>query len=195
MESSLHTQVFFIRFYLSLTSLAPEVINCNFLFLAEMFFIDFFMRYMKMKMTPSCLSLQAGSDHVLFDLERSISKSYLRSGEVKVRSWPKYVNMLILRRGLTNQVVWHHLRVSISTLLRVIGEERIVTSCDLSWPQLSELVAWRARSNQEGAKDRRGRWIARRAASSQWGVDHLEGPQLSWWSPSDQGGADWSWDN
>ena len=47
------------------------------------FFIDDLldMRDMKMKMTPSCSPRRAGLEHVLFDLERSISKSDLRSGQ------------------------------------------------------------------------------------------------------------------
>ena len=48
----------------------------------------------------------------------------LTSGQVKVRSRPKQVNMHIFRSGLTNQVVWHHLCVCISILSRVIGEKR-----------------------------------------------------------------------
>ena len=38
--------------------------------------------------------------------------------------------MHILRSGSTSQVVWHHLRVSISMLSRLTGEKRIVTSGD-----------------------------------------------------------------
>ena len=43
----------------------------------------------KIKITPPCSPRQAGSKYVLFYLERSISKFDLRSGQVKVRSWPK----------------------------------------------------------------------------------------------------------
>ena len=42
--------------------------------------------------------------------------------------------MHVYRSVLTSQVVWHHLRVSISNLSRVIGQTRIVISCDLRWP-------------------------------------------------------------
>ena len=42
--------------------------------------------------------------------------------------------MHIFRTGLTSQVIWHHLHVSISIMSRVIDEKRIVTSCDLRWP-------------------------------------------------------------
>ena len=47
-----------------------------------------------------------------------------------LRSWPKQVNMHILRSSLTNQVIWHHLHVSISILLWVIGGNGL-------WPQLT----------------------------------------------------------
>ena len=87
-----------------------------------------------MKMTPSYLFHLAGSKHVLFDLERSMSKSDLRSGQVKVRLWLKWVNMHIIRNGLTNQVVWYQWRVFSSILSRVIGEKRIVASYDLRRP-------------------------------------------------------------
>ena len=43
----------------------------------------------------------------------------------------------IFRSGLTSQVVWHHLRVSISKLSRVTGENRIATSFEgrhVRWP-------------------------------------------------------------
>ena len=57
------------------------------------FFIDglsfFDMIDMKIKMTPSCLPRRAGSEKVLFDLEGSVSKSDLRPGQIKARSWPK----------------------------------------------------------------------------------------------------------
>ena len=48
--------------------------------------ITFAMRDMKMKMTSSCSPRPADSKDVLFDLERSISKSDLRPGQVNVRS-------------------------------------------------------------------------------------------------------------
>ena len=87
-------------------------------------------------MTPSCSPRRASSEHVR--LNRSISKSDLRSVQVNVRSWSKYANMHIFRSGLTSLVVWHHLRVSISILSRVIGEKLIVNSYDLRmtfpWP-------------------------------------------------------------
>ena len=103
------------------------------------FFIDNFcdMSDMKTKMTASCLPRRAGSKHLLYDLERSISDFGLRSsgqGQVKDRPWPKYVNMHIFRSDLTSHVVWHHLRVSISILSRVIGKKVSVTSIDLRWP-------------------------------------------------------------
>ena len=52
------------------------------------FFIDnvFYMRYMKMKMTPSFSPRRDGSDRALFYLEISISNSDFRSGQVKVKS-------------------------------------------------------------------------------------------------------------
>ena len=37
---------------------------------------------MKMKMTPSCLPRRADSEHVLFDLGRSVSKYDVRPGQV-----------------------------------------------------------------------------------------------------------------
>ena len=59
----------------------------NYRFSLRRFFISsFFYRETKIKMTPSCSPCRAGSEHVLFDLERLISKSDLRSGQVKVRS-------------------------------------------------------------------------------------------------------------
>ena len=44
--------------------------------------------------TPSCSSRWAGSEHVLFDLEGSISKFALRSGQsqFRVRSWTRLVS-------------------------------------------------------------------------------------------------------
>ena len=50
-----------------------------------------------------------------------------RESDISPRS---HVHMF--RTELTSQVVWHLLRVSISILLRVIAEKRIVTSDDLS---------------------------------------------------------------
>ena len=52
------------------------------------FFINNFfdMRDTKIKMTASSSPCQAASKHVLFDIERSIWKFDLRSGQVKVRS-------------------------------------------------------------------------------------------------------------
>ena len=52
------------------------------------FFIHYLfgVRDMKMKTTPSCLPRRTDSENVLFDLERSISKSDLRSGQVRLRS-------------------------------------------------------------------------------------------------------------
>ena len=76
----------------------------------------------KIKKAPSCCARREGSENVPFDLERSISKNDLRSGQVKVRSLPKYVNMHIFRSVLTRKAVWHHLRVSSSILSRVIRE-------------------------------------------------------------------------
>ena len=67
--------------------LAPEVIKLNIIvFFTGMFFINNFfdMRDTKMKMTPSCSPGRAGSIHVLFDLEGSISKFDLRSGEGQI---------------------------------------------------------------------------------------------------------------
>lgn len=55
----------------------------------------------KIKKAPSCCARREGSENVPFDLERSISKNDLRSGQVKVRSLPKYVNMHIFRSVFT----------------------------------------------------------------------------------------------
>ena len=86
----------------------------------------------KIKMTPSCSPHRTDSEHVLFDTERSIWEFDLRSGQVKVRSWPKYVIMHITRSGSTSHVVWHHLRY-----LHVIAthwQKRTATPFDLRWP-------------------------------------------------------------
>ena len=48
--------------------------------------IVFYMRDTKMKMTLSFLPLRASTEPVLFDLERSISKFDLRSGQDRSRS-------------------------------------------------------------------------------------------------------------
>ena len=40
----------------------------------------------------------------------------------------------IFLSGMTSQVLWHHLCVSISILSRVIDEKRIVTSFHFRWP-------------------------------------------------------------
>ena len=101
----------------------------------------------------SCSPRQAGSKYILFDLERSISKFDLRSCQVKVRSKRKYVNMHIFWSGSTSQVVWHHLRVSISFLSRLIGEKRIVTSFDLRWPPRDPQSSVAPRSAEMG-------WVA-----------------------------------
>ena len=46
--------------------------------------ITFFdMRGIKIEITSSCLPRRAGSSHVLFDLDSSISKSDFRSGQVR----------------------------------------------------------------------------------------------------------------
>ena len=74
-------------------------------------------------MTPSCSS-RAGSEHVLFYLERSISNlttDQVRSGQGQV----------YLPKRLDEQVVRHHLSVYIAILSRVIDEKQIVTSLDL----------------------------------------------------------------
>ena len=66
------------------TVLAPEVIKWK---VSQSWFstANFFdMRDMKIKMTPSFSPRRAGSEHVLFDLESSISKSDLRSGQGQV---------------------------------------------------------------------------------------------------------------
>ena len=86
------------------------------------------------KMVPSCSPRRAGPKYLLFDLERSIWKFDLRSGQVKGRSWPKWVNMHILLSGSMSQVVWNHLRVSVSIPSRLVVEKPIVTSFDLRWP-------------------------------------------------------------
>ena len=75
----------------------------------------------------------------------------LSSGQVKVRSWPKLVNMNIFRSRLKSQVIWHHLCICISILLWVIGEKWIVTSCDLRWPSCNSWPSIAPRSSQMGS--------------------------------------------
>ena len=82
-------QHFLIRFDLRSIVLTPEVIKWKVIvFLRRWFFINNFceMCVAKIKMTPLCLSHRAGSECVVSDLDRSISKFNLSSGQVKVRS-------------------------------------------------------------------------------------------------------------
>ena len=125
----------------------------NYRFSRRWFFIDnhFDMRDMKMKMTISCSPRRGDSEHVLFTLKTQFQN--LTSGQVQVRSWPKYANMHIFRRSLTSKVAWHHLRVSISILSRVIGEKRIAASCDLRWSSRDPRSSTARGSSQKG-------WVA-----------------------------------
>ena len=78
------------------------------------------------KMTPLCSSRRTESNHVLFDLDRSISKFDLGSGQVKIR--PRSDHDLSRSICTSSEavrpaiVVLHHLRVSISILSQLIGE-------------------------------------------------------------------------
>ena len=98
-------------------------------------------RYEKKNLTPSWPPRRAGSKHVrIFTLKGQYQN--LTSGQVRSRSdhgpSRSMFNMHIFRSGSTSQVVWHHLRVSISILLRLIGKKLIVTSFDFRppWPPI-----------------------------------------------------------
>ena len=126
-----------MRFELRSTALAPEVIKQKHLFHGDGFSLIIFFIICRH-------TYEKGNATIVFRSRRFgkltlKDQSDLRLGQVKVRSWPKYVNMHIFRSGLTSQVVWHHLCVSIFILSRVIGEKRIVTSCDLIWPSRHQL--------------------------------------------------------
>ena len=88
--SSLHVPVtFFLRFDLRSIVLDPEVIKEKIIgFRGDGFsFITFFdNRDTKMSLVPSCSACRDGSENVSFDIEKSISKFDLGSGQVKVRS-------------------------------------------------------------------------------------------------------------
>ena len=60
----------------------------NYRFSQRCFFINilFDMRNTKIKMKLSCSRRRTGWEHVPFDLERSVSKFYLRLDQVKLRS-------------------------------------------------------------------------------------------------------------
>ena len=62
------------------------------------------MRDMKMKMTPSCSSRRAGLEHVLFDLERSFSKSDLRSDQNQLKEVQVRLNFPITIFALKTHV-------------------------------------------------------------------------------------------
>ena len=88
----------------------------------------FCMRDTKIRMTPSRLPRRAGTETVptLWPCEVNFKIwAQVRSGQgqVMVRSWPKYVNMHIIRSSSTSQVVWHHLRISISIVSWLICKE------------------------------------------------------------------------
>ena len=63
-------------------------LNENYRFHEDVFLFNSFfdMRGTKTKMTPSCSPFQAGSNHVCFDIERSISKFDLGSGQGQIVS-------------------------------------------------------------------------------------------------------------
>ena len=94
------------------------------------------MGYMKMKLAPSCSPLRAGSDHVLFDLEMSISKSYLRSSQVKVRSRSDPSRLICVSFEVTSRTKWFGtICASLSPSCCELFEKK--TDCDVMWPQLT----------------------------------------------------------
>ena len=87
------------------------------------------MKEMKNKMAPSCLSRRAGSEHVLLYLEKSISKTDLRSCQGQVMT--HVGQYAYLSKSFDEPSRLAPFARLISILSRVIGEKRIVTSCDL----------------------------------------------------------------
>ena len=93
-------------------------------------------------MTLSCSARQAGSEHVLFDIEKSISIFDLGSGQGQVN----------VRSGPTSQIVWHHMRVSPSCrdLLAKNGLWPHLTSFDLISPPRDPRTSVAPGSSQMG---------------------------------------------
>ena len=79
---------------------------------------------------------RAGSKHVFDDLDRSILKFDLRSSQVKVMSWFRWVMLHISRRALTKQTHWYKPRVCISILYSIKSYSQKQRSWvrDLGWP-------------------------------------------------------------
>ena len=123
--------MFSIRFDLTSTVLATEVIKWKIIiFHGNSFSLITFLIWKIWKWHHRVCRTEPVQNMYFLTLKGQF-RFYLRSCQVKVRSWHKQINMHILPSGLTSQVVWHHLRVSISIMSWAIGEERIVTSCDL----------------------------------------------------------------
>ena len=95
------------------------------------------------KMKPSCLPRRAGWKHIPFWPWEVIAKfdfrlDQVRSGQGQVMTQVgQYTNTSYSKRLDVPRIVWHHLRVSVSILSRLIAETRIVTSFDLIWPQVT----------------------------------------------------------
>ena len=80
----------------------------------------------KLKMSPLCLARQAGLEHSLFDLERSISKFDIRSGQGQVMTEVGQYAYIPKRLDESSRFA-----PFARLLSRVIGENRILTSFDL----------------------------------------------------------------
>ena len=68
-------------------------------------------------------SRRAGSKHILDDLDRSISKFDLRSSQVKVTWWFRWVMLHINRCALARQTFWCHSHVCVSNQSKVIDKK------------------------------------------------------------------------
>ena len=68
-------------------------------------------------------SRRAGSKHILDDLDRSISKFDLRSSQVKVTWWFRWVMLHINRCALVRQTFWCHSHVCVSIQSKVIDKK------------------------------------------------------------------------